>query len=58
MENISVILLFLFVLLPLLGSGVWVGLALMDITWVGMELFTSGPVSDVMLTTILSVSSN
>jgi len=41
MENLSVIILFLFVLFTLLGSGVWVGLALMGVAWVGMELFTN-----------------
>ncbi|MEM1268310.1 MAG: TRAP transporter large permease subunit [Pseudomonadota bacterium] len=58
MENASVIVLFLFVLFLLLGSGVWVGLALMGVAWVGMELFTTRPVGDVMLTTIWSASSS
>ena len=58
MENISVIILFLFVLFTLLGTGVWVGLALMGVAWVGMELFTTRPVGDVMLTTIWSSSSS
>lgn len=58
MENVSIIILFLFVLFTLLGSGVWVGLALMGVAWVGMELFTSRPVGDVMLTTIWSASSS
>ncbi len=58
MENLSVIILFLFVLFTLLGSGVWVGLALMGVAWVGMELFTARPVGDVMLTTIWSASSS
>jgi len=58
MENISVIILFLFVLFTLLGSGVWVGLALMGVAWVGMELFTTRPVGDVMLTTVWSASSS
>lgn len=58
MENISIILLFLFVLFTLLGSGVWIGLALMGVAWVGMELFTSRPVGDAMLTTIWSASSS
>ena len=44
MENLSIIILFLFVLFTLLGTGVWVGLALMGVAWVGMELFTSRPV--------------
>ncbi len=58
MEDLSIIILFLFVLFLLLGSGVWVGLALMGVAWVGMELFTTRPVGDVMLTTIWSASSS
>ena len=58
MEDISVIVLFLFVLFLLLGTGVWVGLALMGVAWVGMELFTSRPVGDVMVTTIWTSSSS
>ena len=58
MENLSIIILFLFVLFTLLGTGVWVGLALMGVAWVGMELFTSRPVGDVMLTTVWSASSS
>ena len=58
MENVSVIILFLFVLFTLLGTGVWVGLALMGVAWVGMELFTTRPVGDVMITTIWSASSS
>lgn len=58
MENLYIIILFLFVLFTLLGSGVWVGLALMGVAWVGMELFTSRPVGDVMLTTIWTASSS
>ena len=45
-------------LFTLLGTGVWVGLALMGVAWVGMELFTTRPVGDVMLTTIWSASSS
>lgn len=58
MEDFSIIILFLFVLFLLLGSGVWIGLALMGVAWVGMELFTNRPVGDVMLTTIWSSSSS
>ena len=47
MENLSIIILFLFVLFTLLGTGVWVGLALMGVAWVGMELVTTRPVGDV-----------
>ncbi len=58
MEDPTIIFLFLFVLFLLLGTGVWVGLALMGVAWVGMELFTTRPVGDVMLTTIWSASSS
>ena len=58
MEDFSIIALFLFVLFLLLGSGVWVALALMGVAWVGMILFTTRPVGDVMLTTIWSASSS
>lgn len=58
MEDLSVIILFLFVLFVLLGSGVWVGLALMGVAWVGMELFTTRPVGDTMLTVIWTSSSS
>jgi len=58
MENLSIVILFLFVLFTLLGTGVWVGLALMGVAWVGMELFTTRPVGDVMLTTVWSASSS
>ena len=41
MEQLAPIIIFLFVLFLLLGSGVWVGLALLGVAYVGMELFTS-----------------
>src|SRR5512134_3465888 len=45
-------------LFALLGSGVWIGLALAGVAWLGMELFSSRPVGDAMAVTIWgSVSS-
>ncbi|MBJ3778310.1 TRAP transporter large permease [Acuticoccus mangrovi] len=58
MENLPVIGLFLFILFLLLGTGVWVGLALLGVAFVGMELFTTRPVGDTMLTTVWSASSS
>ena len=58
MEEYSIIFLFLFVLFLLLGTGVWVGLALMGVAWVGIELFSSRPVGDVMITTIWTAQSS
>ena len=49
---------FLFVLFALLGGSVWVGLALMGVAWVGMELFTTRPAGDAMVTVIWASSSS
>lgn len=58
MDQFYAIGIFLFILFVLLGSGVWVGLALLGVAWVGMELFTSRPVGDAMMTTIWTASSS
>ena len=58
MEHLQLILLFLFVLFLLLGTGVWVGLALLGVAFVGMELFTTRPAGDAMITTIWTSSSS
>lgn len=49
---------FLFVLFTLLGSSIWIGLALMGVAWVGMEMFTLRPAGDAMITTIWTGSSS
>ena len=51
-------LIFLFVLFTLLGSSIWIGLALMGVAWVGMELFTLRPAGDAMITTIWTGASS
>ena len=58
MEHFQLIAIFLFVLFLLLGTGVWVGLALLGVAFVGMELFTSRPAGDSMITTIWTASSS
>lgn len=58
MEALAPIAIFLFVLFLLLGSGVWVGLALMGVAYVGMTLFTARPPGDAMITTIWTASSS
>ncbi len=58
MDQLIPIAIFLGVLFLLLGSGVWVGLALMGVAFVGMELFTSRPPGDAMMTTIWTSSSS
>ena len=56
MENLYLTVIFLFTLFFLLGSGVWIGLALMGVAYVGMELFTVRPAGDAMITTIWTTS--
>lgn len=58
MEEIQLIALFLFVLFLLLGTGVWVGLALLGVAFFGIEMFTARPAGDTMITTIWSSSSS
>jgi len=58
MEEFYLTGLFLFVLFLLLGTGVWVGLALFGVALVGMELFTSRPAGDAMTTVIWSGTSS
>ncbi len=58
MTELYATFIFLFVLFLLLGSSVWVGLALMGVAWVGMELFTARPAGDAMITTIWTGASS
>src|SRR5438552_282248 len=39
-------------LFALLGSGLWIGLSLLGVAWIGMELFTSRLAGDAMAVTI------
>lgn len=57
MDSFTVISIFLFILLLLLGSGLWVGLALLGTAYIGMELFTSRPTGDAMMTILWRSSS-
>ncbi|WP_370254678.1 TRAP transporter large permease [Nioella sp.] len=58
MHELYAIVIFLFVLFFLLGTGVWVGLALMGVAYVGMEMFASGDPGQRMITQIWSSSSS
>ena len=42
----------------ILGSGVWIGLALSGVAWVGMTLFSARPAGDAMAVTIWGSSSS
>ncbi len=58
MSELWLTTIFLFTLFLLLGTGVWVGLALLGVALVGMELFTTRPAGDAMITTIWTSSSS
>ena len=58
MENLYLTIIFLFTLFFLLGSGVWIALSLIGVAFVGMELFTSRPAGDAMITTIWTTASS
>src|SRR5450432_2451922 len=45
-------------LFMLLGSGVWIGIALAGVAWIGMELFSSRPAGDAMAVTIWGSASS
>lgn len=51
----AVLIVLLFVLL---GAGIWIGLALVGVAWLGMELFTVRPVGDAMAVTIWGSASS
>ena len=58
MENLYLTIIFLFTLFFLLGSGVLIALSLIGVAFVGMELFTSRPAGDAMITTIWTTASS
>jgi tripartite ATP-independent transporter DctM subunit len=45
-------------LFAILGSGVWIGLTLSGVAWLGMELFSTRPAGDAMAVTIWGSSSS
>jgi tripartite ATP-independent transporter DctM subunit len=58
MEEALLTVVFMAVLFFLLGTGVWVGLALLGVALTGMALFTTRPAGDAMVTTIWTASSS
>ena len=56
--DLTITALLVITLFVILGSGVWIGLALAGVAWIGMELFTSRPVGDSMAVTIWGSSSS
>ncbi|MBL8654779.1 MAG: TRAP transporter large permease subunit [Alphaproteobacteria bacterium] len=58
MENLWIAGLLIVLLFVILGSGVWIGIALLAIGWAAMEMFTSRPVGAAMVTTIWGSASS
>src|SRR5882724_461001 len=49
--DLLITVLLIVALFVLLGSGVWIGIALAGVAWIGMELFSSRPAGDAMAVT-------
>ena len=58
MNDALVTTLLVVALFALLGSGVWIGLALAGVAWIGMTLFSSRPAVDAMAVTIWGTASS
>ena len=58
MLNLEIAGLLIALMFVILGSGVWIGLALLGTGWLAMELFTSRPVGAAMVTTIWGSASS
>ena len=56
--DLLITVLLIVALFALLGSGVWIGVALAGVAWVGMELFSSRPAGDAMAVTIWGSASS
>jgi len=56
--DLTITALLIAALFLILGAGVWVGLTLTGVAWIGMELFTSRPVGDAMAITIWGSASS
>ncbi len=58
MNDIAVTALLIGSLFLILGSGVWIGLTLSGVAWIGMQLFSSRPAGDAMAVTIWGSASS
>jgi tripartite ATP-independent transporter DctM subunit len=58
MSDLTITLLLVASLFVILGSGVWVGLTLSGVAWIGMQLFSARPAGDAMAVTIWGSSSS
>jgi C4-dicarboxylate transporter, DctM subunit len=58
MSDLTITLLLVAALFVILGSGVWIGLTLMGVAWIGMQLFSARPAGDAMAVTIWGSASS
>ena len=58
MNDVAITTLLIVALFALLGSGVWIGLTLAGVAWIGMQLFSSRPAGDAMAITVWGSSSS
>ncbi len=58
MEQVYLVVLLVFVLFTLLGSGLWVALSLLGAGMVGLVFFTDAPVGPVLATTVWGASNS
>jgi tripartite ATP-independent transporter DctM subunit len=58
MSDVAITALLVVSLFLILGSGVWIGLALAGVAWIGMQLFSSRPAGDAMAITIWGSASS
>ncbi|MEP7296324.1 MAG: TRAP transporter large permease subunit [Burkholderiales bacterium] len=58
MNDLTITALLIGALFLILASGVWIGLTLSGVAWIGMQLFSSRPAGDAMAVTIWGSSSS
>jgi C4-dicarboxylate transporter, DctM subunit len=58
MSDFAITTLLVLALFALLGTGVWIGLTLAGVAWIGMQLFAARPAGDAMAVTIWGSSSS
>ena len=58
MNDIVITLLLVGSLFLILGSGVWIGLTLSGVAWIGMQLFSSRSAGEAMAVTVWGSSSS
>jgi tripartite ATP-independent transporter DctM subunit len=58
MNDVTIMILLVLSLFALLGTGVWIGLTLSGVAWIGMQLFSSRAAGDAMAVTIWGSASS